>query len=152
MDSLVFREFEPGDLTAYQAWFDDPELARRLSFPDETWLCYLEEPHVAGWKVASQDSRGLAMVQVDRDENGVGYSDVAVKPQLRSKGLRRRILKSFIAGPGICYRALHATVEPDNEASIRMLRRCGFRQTKEPDADGFLEFILEVRTRSRPGP
>lgn len=141
---LVFARFEADDLAEYQSWFTDGELSRRLSFPDERWFSYLGADHVACWAVKSGAGEMVAVVQADREEDGAGFFDIALRPQLRGRGLGRQVLDAFISGPARTYRELRATVEPDNHASIAMVRRCGFRQWESPDEDGFLQFSLPI--------
>lgn len=44
-NSASFRPFHRNDLSAYARWFDDEELARRVSFPDQAWLDYVMTPN-----------------------------------------------------------------------------------------------------------
>ncbi|UUX48357.1 GNAT family N-acetyltransferase [Nisaea acidiphila] len=141
---LVFARFEANDLAEYQSWFTDGELSRRLSYPDERWFSYLGADHVACWAVKSGAGEMIAVVQADREPDGACFFDIALRPQLRGQGLGRKVLDAFISGPARAYRELRATVVPDNQASIAMVRRRGFRQGEAPDEDGFLQFSLTV--------
>ncbi|WP_391581088.1 GNAT family N-acetyltransferase [Rhizobium laguerreae] len=57
-------------------------------------------------------------MQVDRDDSGRGYLDLAVHPDLRGQGFGTAVLSAFLSGPGRAYAILEGRIAPDNAASI----------------------------------
>ncbi|NRP21010.1 hypothetical protein LPJGGPFB_04269 [Ensifer adhaerens] len=135
---IMFRRFTNENLGAYRAWFADAEIARFLSYPTDDWFA-----HVSGsvnarcWAAIAPDGVMLAEIQVDRDEDGVGHIELAVRPDLRGKGYGKRILLAFLSGPGSVFAELHAHVEIDNAASLSCFKRCNFVVAAEQDDDEF---------------
>lgn len=85
----------------------------------------------------------LRKIQVDRDEDGVGHIELAVRPDLRGNGFGKRILRAFLSGPGRTFAELHAHIEIGNAASLACFQRCGFVVGAEQDDDEF--FLLVWR-------
>lgn len=97
---LRFRRFDRDDLAFYASWFDDPETARRLSFPDAEWLDYVT--HADGGSVAEVATLGpsgdpVAMLQYDIEGDGGISLLLAVRADLRGKGVGTRVVEGFLA-------------------------------------------------------
>lgn len=135
--SLSLRRLRPDDLPDLQGWYDDPELARRLTGPTDEWFearfCACQEV----WVAVDDTGTVAAEMQVERD-GGMGYIAMAVRPRLRHRGLGTAALAAFVAGPGRQYVTLEGRIEPDNLASLACVRKCGFRLLDERDEDGLI--------------
>jgi RimJ/RimL family protein N-acetyltransferase len=140
-----FRPFNKADLPILQAWFEDAELSFRLSFPTDDWFVYVAtNPAVCCWIGIDDGGERAALIQVDRDEEGRGYIDIAVRPDLRGRGIGAATLAAFISGPGSTYLILEGRIAPDNIASLVCARRCGFQVLQEPDEDGFIRVVRQM--------
>lgn len=138
---ITFRPFTRRDLSALRAWFVDAELARRLSFPTDAWFAHVAASPAARCWAAVEAGMMIATVQVDRDGEGPGYLDLAVRPDRRGQGLGTAMLAAFLAGPGRDYPVLEGRIAPDNAASLACCRRCGFTLLAERDEDGFVRVV-----------
>jgi len=147
LELLRFRRFERTDLGWYIAWFDDPELARRVSAPDEDWLAYIDHPDGgARAEIASLDAEAtpVAVLQYDLELDGGVSLLLMTAPHLRGKGLGTRILDAFaqrIAGERS---HIDAYMEKDNAAGIKLARKCGFRLVAPSGADEFLLYRRDL--------
>ncbi|RIH89478.1 GNAT family N-acetyltransferase [Calidithermus roseus] len=126
-----------------EAWFEDPELARRLSPPDAAWwLLQHGAPGVELW-LAWQGQEAVGYVQGEPDERDptTFHFAFAVRPGLRGRGYGKRILRAMLEHPSLArYRRFVASVEPDNHASLRCLGSQGFtRHSRSPDENGFVD-------------
>lgn len=138
---IDFRSLTESDLPSLRKWFRDRELARRISYPTDSWFTYVtSNPQVRCW-LAQSHERMLAMMQVDESDDGTGYIDIALNPVLRGRGIGRAVLSAFLRGPGGSYPALEAYVEPDNAASIATFASCGFLVQLLPEADGMRRLV-----------
>jgi len=138
---ITFRPFTRDDLPEFRAWFLDAELSRRLSFPSDQWLAYVTAGDAARCWMALAAGQAVAEVQVDQENSERGYLDLAVRPDLRGRGVGTAVLSAFQSGPGKAYQVLEGRITPDNVASIACCRRCGFTILPELDAEGFIQAI-----------
>ncbi|WP_084542170.1 GNAT family N-acetyltransferase [Calidithermus chliarophilus] len=125
-----------------ESWFEDPELARRLSPPDAAWwLLQHGAPGVELW-LAWQGQEAVGYVQGEPDEHDPAafHFAFAVRPDLRGQGYGKRIVRAMLEHPNLTpYRRFVASVEPDNLPSLRSLQALGFApHSPEPDENGFL--------------
>ncbi|MFB9950415.1 GNAT family N-acetyltransferase [Rhizobium puerariae] len=134
---FLFRTFTDTDLLEYRAWFEDEELNRRLSYPDDIWFRHVRKPENACWAVIDDANRLIAVLQVDRKET-TGYLDIALRPDLRRHGLGTAVLGGFLEGPGHAYDVIEGRISPGNAAAHALVRRCGFSILPDPDEDGFI--------------
>jgi RimJ/RimL family protein N-acetyltransferase len=134
---LTVRRLEAEQLDEIRTWYDDAELARRLTHPTDEWYAAISAEGQQCWVVLDDSDTPVAKMQVDR-EGDVGYIALAVKPELRGCGIGSAALSAFITGPGRQYSILEGRIEPDNAASIACVQKCGFRMLDELDDDGFM--------------
>jgi RimJ/RimL family protein N-acetyltransferase len=145
--NLTFRIMGEQELAELRAWFNDPELNRRISYPTDEWFAYVTDtPNVFAWTVFDADT-AVGMSQVDLADDSRAYFDFAVKPDLRGHGYGRYILSQLVDQPELsAVTMLLGYVEPDNLASRRCLSSAGYHNPNEtPDADGLIEFIYTRR-------
>jgi RimJ/RimL family protein N-acetyltransferase len=139
----AFRRATAADIAVYRTWFADAELARRLSPPTPDWERYIETPSQAFWVALDTGDRIVAGLQTERDENGDTWLDCAIDPARRGTGRMGTILADFMAGPAHGERLI-AEVEPDNAASLALLRRSGFEPAGGPASDGLVRFVRKA--------
>lgn len=139
-DEIAFRRFTIEDLETYRSWFLDDQIARFLSYPTGEWYAHVTGSDTARcWAATAAGPAMLAEIQVDRDEDGVGHVELAVRPDMRGRGYGKQVLQAFLSGPGRAFAELHAHIEIDNVASLACFRRCDFVEAPEQDDD---EFVL----------
>jgi RimJ/RimL family protein N-acetyltransferase len=141
--SLEFVSVDGSAFRAYQSWFVDEELPRRISPPAPEWLEYVcLTSGVHAWMVREK-GRPVGQVQLDVDDDGAGYVAVVVEPDLRGRGYGTRILRDLLARPEARSAArLEAGIEANNVASRRLAESAGFAaQDSRPDRDGFLHYV-----------
>lgn len=139
-DQLSFRPFCRDDLAAYAAWFDDAEVARRISFPDPEWIAYVMDPTSVAHAVVAvraPDDAPLAMLQYDEEAGGINLL-ITLDPALRSQGFGMLVLAAFIEHVGGRYTHIDGYIEDNNFASIACVERCGFIRQAEEAGDGFM--------------
>ena len=134
---LTVRHLLPQELPEIRSWYEDAELARRLTYPTDEWYTAVSREGQESWVAVDETNTIVAKMQVDRDGD-IGYIDLAVRPELRRRGFGSAALMAFIAGPGKAYSMLEGRIEPDNIASLACVRRCGFRLLDEFDDDGLI--------------
>ena len=139
---IHFRRLTAADIDELTVWFRDPVLARRVSLPDDTWRTYILSDNGVSKSWAGRDARGrlLCEIQVDRQSpEDPGYINFYIDPALRGQGLAEPILLAFLEeGPGRDYEAMDASIEPDNHASLRCFRACGFVELPEDTEPGMI--------------
>jgi RimJ/RimL family protein N-acetyltransferase len=135
--TLTVRRLEAEQLDALRSWYDDAELARRLTYPTDEWYAAVSGEGQQCWVVFDDSGTIVASMQVDREAD-VGYIALAVKPELRGRGIGSAALWAFITGPGRQYSILEGRIAPDNAASIACVQKCGFRMLDELDEDGLI--------------
>ena len=142
--ALRFERLDCAGLRVFAAWFDEGELRRRLSAPDEAWFRYVSAGAGNGAWLAYEGERAVGQVQLDAAPDGTGSLSLAVHPALRGRGYGGRILAAFLRGEeALRLGEITACIEADNAASLRCFRACGFVPRGDgPDADGLIEHVL----------
>ena len=143
---LTVRRLKAEELGEIRSWHNDAELARRLTYPTDEWYAAVSAEGQQCWVAVDALGIIVAKMQVDRDGD-VGYIDLAVKPELRGRGVGFAALAAFMTGPGRQYSVIEGRIEPDNAASIACVQKCGFRLLDELDDDGL---IIARRHREPP--
>jgi len=150
--ALSWRRARLDDAALLWRWANDAE-TRRNAF-DPAPIPY--ESHV-GWlerRLASEATRLLIFSdeagpvgQVRFDlADGVAEIDIAIAPERRGQGLGTGMLRAALDGlraewgEGVRPRA---HVLAHNERSLRMFRRCGFREVGAQERDGARAVVLE---------
>ncbi|WP_201363025.1 GNAT family N-acetyltransferase [Dictyobacter formicarum] len=146
MSDLVFIPLDAEEHSRYQDWFHDPDLARRINYPDTVWFDYVStSPHVYTWMIYA-DVGPVGVIQFEKDHTRASFS-IAVNPRLRGQGYGKRIMRAFLARPEVqAVACVHAGVEYDNQPSMRCLQSAGFTMLSPvPDEHGFIEFVYNVK-------
>lgn len=144
---LSFRKFQAGDFATYKAWFTDPELERRLGPLDDEWLAAVLSKRAsdgATWLVLDGDAP-VAVVETSlhpTDSSLAAITELAVKPELRGRGIGMAVLQEVLALRRREGRLEHlAYIREDNGTARRCFERSRFVPvTLTPNGEGFLEF------------
>jgi RimJ/RimL family protein N-acetyltransferase len=148
--SFQFIPFDEKSLSIYQAWFEDDELRRRISFPDHKWFNYVShDSSVHCWAVYENIDL-IAQIQMDvgQIDDSTAYISLSVDPLRRGEGTGSKVLEEFLHIYGEKYQQIEAGIEPDNLASIKCFEKNDFVKTATEDADGILTFIRISNTIS----
>jgi phosphinothricin acetyltransferase len=133
--ALTLRELRPDDWPAVRAIYEEGIRGGNATFETETpswdaWdaahpelrLVAERDGSVVGWAALSPSS-------ARRCYRGVGDVSVYVAEEARGSGLGRALLDELVArSEAAGYWTLTAGVFPENEASIRLHKVCGFRE------------------------
>ena len=142
MTGVVLRDVERGDLPSFFEHQLDPEASRMAGFParDEKsfmmhWSRILDDESVVKKTILFRgEVAGNVVSFVQSDEREVGYW---IGKEYWGKGLATHALAEFLSLEE--RRPLCAHVARSNAASIRVLKKCGFRITGEESEDLILE-------------
>jgi phosphinothricin acetyltransferase len=132
---MVVRELRPGDWPAVRAIYEDGIRSGDATFETEapSWedwdaahselrLVAERDGAVVGWAALSPTSSRCCY-------RGVGEVSVYVAETARGGGVGRALLERLVEGSEQAgYWTLTAGVFPENEASLRLHRACGFRE------------------------
>ena len=130
----MLRELRADDWPAVRAIYEEGIRGGDATFESET-------PSWERWNAAHPDLRlvaeregavvgwaALAPASARHCYRGVGEVSVYVSEEARGAGLGRVLLAELVArSEGVGYWTLTAGVFPENEASLRLHRACGFR-------------------------
>jgi L-amino acid N-acyltransferase YncA len=133
--AVSIREFQPDDWPAVRAIYDDGIRGGDATFETETpswerWdaahpqlrLVAERDGSVVGWAALSPASSRPCY-------RGVGEVSVYVAESARGAGLGRQLLEALVdRSEQAGYWTLTAGVFPENEASLRLHKWCGFRE------------------------
>lgn len=133
--ALTVRELRPDDWPAVRAIYEEGIRGGDATFETETpsWERW-DEAHPALRLVAERDGSvvgwaALSPASARRCYRGVGEVSVYVAEGARGSGLGRALLDELVArSEAAGYWTLSAGVFPENEASIRLHKACGFRE------------------------
>jgi RimJ/RimL family protein N-acetyltransferase len=130
------------NVSVYAAWFEDAELHKRLSPPDEVWLNHVTGSNSQAW-LCYEEGQAVAQIQLDTYEDEAGSIDLAVNPSLRCQGIGKKVLKEFVTSSLVAHLdCLEARMEIDNIASQKVFMKAGFTpRGNGVDEEGFLHFI-----------
>jgi len=133
-------------------WANDAETRRNAFDPSPIpydrhvgWLERRLASDATRLMIFSDDAGPVGQVRFDVD-GGVAEIDIAIAPERRGQGLGAAMLREALAGlraewgDGVRPRA---HVLPHNERSLRMFRRCGFREVGAQERDGAHAVVLE---------
>jgi len=133
-------------------WANDAETRRNAFDPSPIpydrhvgWLERRLASDATRLMIFSDDAGPVGQVRFDVD-GGVAEIDIAIAPERRGQGLGAAMLREALAGlraewgDGVRPRA---HVLPHNERSLRMFRRCGFREVGAQERDGARAVVLE---------
>ena len=132
---MSIRELRPDDWPAVREIYEDGIRAGDATFETET-------PSWEGWDAAHPQLRlvaerdgsivgwaALSPASARRCYRGVGEVSVYVAEKTRGSGIGRELLDRLVErSEHAGYWTLTAGVFPENEASIRLHRACGFRE------------------------
>jgi phosphinothricin acetyltransferase len=133
--ALTLRELRPDDWPAVRAIYEEGIRGGDATFETETpsWERW-DKAHAELRLVAERDGSVLGWAALSpssarRCYRGVGDVSVYVAEEARGSGLGRALLDELVArSEAAGYWTLTAGVFPENEASIRLHKVCGFRE------------------------
>ena len=144
-DGFVLRPWTDEDTDAYRAAMRDPENRRWLNDHDET-AAEIEEQRVAGEALVLTiadvgTDTFLGFVVLLMREQRVGELAYMVVPEARGRGLAPRAVQLVgeWAFAALDLPRLQLRIDPENAASIRVARQCGYR------FEGVLRSVFELR-------
>jgi L-amino acid N-acyltransferase YncA len=131
---LLIRAFEQRDWPAVQAIFEEGIATRRATFETEapSWEDW-DGAHLSLRLVAEEDGEVLGWAALtpysDREcYRGVAESSVYVAERGRGRGIGRALMERLVRDSEEAgFWTLQAGVFPENEESLALHRRCGFR-------------------------
>jgi RimJ/RimL family protein N-acetyltransferase len=135
------RKFGISECAIYRSWFDDPELARRISITP-TWFEYVTQtPGVTAWMIF-RDQMPVAVIQFE--EQPYPSLDIAINPVLRGQGLCASMIRLVLDLPELRrFDKIFGAIEPDNFASLNCVLKAGFYRTSGGlDEDGLIEVVF----------
>ncbi|HEX4745519.1 MAG TPA: GNAT family N-acetyltransferase [Gaiellaceae bacterium] len=141
--SLVRRALSREDLRFVEPWFDDAETRRWLG--DRRWprrLLELARMPGRSATVFVEGDTPLALLDVERYEDGTAAIAVVVSPSHRRNGLASRVIASLRDMPeteGVA--EIVAEVEEGNAAASRLARSSRFAPIPGAE-EGFQRFVL----------
>ncbi|MFE5817518.1 GNAT family N-acetyltransferase [Streptomyces sp. NPDC056479] len=137
---VELRAVHDSDLPVFYRQMNDPEALRMAAFTpkdpadrdafDEHWKRIRSSPDVLRTILADGDVVGSAAVYGEPSEREVTYW---VDRAYWGRGIATAALRALLAE--VPERPLYARAAADNEGSLRVLRKCGFRVTAQ--ARGF---------------
>jgi phosphinothricin acetyltransferase len=157
---IAVREMRPDDWPAVRAIYEDGIREGNATFETEApeweaWdaahselrLVFEHEGSVAGWAALSNVSDRCCY-------RGVGEVSVYVAGEARGDGLGRTLLDELVErSEDAGYWTLTAGVFPENEASLRLHKACGFREVgvreRIGEAGGVWRDVVLLERRSR---
>jgi RimJ/RimL family protein N-acetyltransferase len=144
---FALRAWTDADTEAYRAAMNDPENERWLNTYDET-AAEIDAQRVAGHALVltiadAESDAFLGFVALLMKEQRVGELAYMVVPEARGRGLARGAVQ--LLGDWTFARLalprLQLRIDPENAASIRVAKRCGYR------FEGVLRSVFELRGR-----
>jgi L-amino acid N-acyltransferase YncA len=156
---VTIRELRPDDWPAVRAIYEEGIHGGNATFETEppTWESW-DAAHPALRLVAERDGTvvGWAAVSPVSDRccyEGVGEVSVYVAGRARGSGLGRLLLDELVErSEQAGYWTLSAGVFPENEASLRLHRGCGFREVgireRLGELDGAWRDVVLLERRS----
>lgn len=143
-DTLYLRAVEISDMAAVKRWENDESawdysdtvapLSSRIV--EEYIACYTADPFTHGeLRLVIAEGSGEAVGLVDLYRISVlhahGFIGIYIDAEKRRQGIGRRSLEMTCryARERLGLRTLAALILPDNAASIKLFRACGFRQS-----------------------
>jgi L-amino acid N-acyltransferase YncA len=142
---VTVRELRPDDWPAVQAIYEEGIASGNATFETEApsweqWDAVHAEPRLAAERNGSVV--GWAAVSPVSDRccyEGVGEVSVYVADAARGAGVGRALLEQLVAlSEDAGYWTLSAGVFPENEASLRLHKACGFREVGVRERLGLL--------------
>jgi phosphinothricin acetyltransferase len=157
----MIREARDGDGPAILAIYETGIATRNATFETAvpSWAEWDQQHHPHSRFVYEEDGQvrgwvALAPVSSRQAYRGVAEISVYLAPQARGRGVGTRLVQRAVVSSethGIW--TLHAALFPENEASVRLHEKCGFRRvgTRERVArlDGVWRDTLIMERRSR---
>ena len=140
------------DASLLWRWANDAETRRRsfnpapIPYGDHVaWLEARLAAETGSLWIVSDEQGPVGQVRLDIAD-GVAEVSLAVAPERRGQGLGTPMLREALAAAALQCRGglrLRARVFADNAASLRLFRRCGFREVETRQASGALVVVLE---------
>jgi ribosomal protein S18 acetylase RimI-like enzyme len=147
---IVTRRFQETDFPNYESWFVDPELNRQLGPTDREWLtCVLTDSEGAEYSfLINQELIAVAGVHYPTAEHNYYYiTDIAVRPQLRGRGIGERIVRELQVQTELqLVKNWRAGVAINNIAAAKLLESLGWRKIFQAnDSDDLTVYEIVVQ-------
>jgi len=139
------------DASLLWRWANDAETRRRSFHPTPipygdhvAWLEARLAAETSSLWIASDEQGPVGQVRLDVTD-GVAEVSLAVAPERRGQGLGTAMLREALAAAAGQWRGLRlrAQVFADNVASLRLFRRCGFREVETRQVSGAPVVVFE---------
>jgi L-amino acid N-acyltransferase YncA len=157
---MIVRELQPDDWPAVRAIYEEGIRSGDATFETEapSWEAW-DAAHPELRLVAERDDgsvvgwAALSPVSARRCYRGVGDESVYVAEGARGLGVGRALLERLVErSEAAGYWTLVAGVFPENEASLRLHRACGFREVgvreRVGELDGVWRDVVILERRS----
>lgn len=135
------RKFGISEYAIYRSWFDDVELARRISITP-TWFEYITQtPGVTAWMIFRDQ---MPVAEVSFGEQPFPSLAMSMNPILRGQGLCASVIRLVLDLPELRrFDKIFGAIEPDNFASLNCVLKAGFNRTSDSlDEDGLIEVVF----------
>lgn len=132
---IQIRKMMPSDWTLVKEIYEEGIKSKNATFETQapTYEKWIEAAHPHCHLVAEENNRVLAWAKVLFTSArpvyaGVGEVSIYVHPNAKGKGMGSKLLKELIAeSEQQGFWTLKAVIFPENEASINLHKKCGFR-------------------------
>jgi L-amino acid N-acyltransferase YncA len=131
--TFQFQPLDEAGIQIYRSWFEDAITRKRISYPDEIWVNYVQHSdHVYVWTIwQAADCVGVLQADV---ENNLAYFVLTMNPAFRGRGYCKKIIQTFVELEEMqTVRVFEAQIEKDNIASLKCHAAAGFKQVSEDE-------------------
>ena len=144
---MEFTDFTAKDFAEYQAWFQDEVLNSQLGpAPDEEWLEYVLSDALGKQFCVFDQGEIVAVVGVvlpTLEHRYCVVSDIAVKPELRGKGIGKLVLAELVRQVSLqAGEYWKAFVEETNLNAIAFFHAAKWKLQPESSDDSMCEFVF----------
>lgn len=144
---ISFVPLDEGHIPELQAWFTQysDKWLGHADYPGEL-LALKEKSSNRHCFIALEDSRAVAIVDLEIEDDRSAWMSLIVRPDARGKGMGKMILRAFLEESVLKgVDELKIEIEKDNEASLRCFRAVGFQEEDRADTtEGFVFLSMRL--------